>query len=87
LFLNPKSGHRAGFPVIGEPVPGHSDDALSGCIKRPPQLIEIGLDALNPIGYKAGMDMLALKRDYGDKLVLHSEYGQFGHLPPDSGGS
>lgn len=40
-------------------------------MKRVPQLIGIGLDALNPIEYKAGMDMLALKRDYGDKLVLH----------------
>ncbi|MDR0657294.1 MAG: hypothetical protein LBG22_13355 [Treponema sp.] len=38
---------------------------------RVPQLIEIGIDALNPIEVKAGMDLLALKRNYGDKLVLH----------------
>jgi len=37
---------------------------------RVPQLVEIGLDALNPIEIKAGMDIHALKRDYGDKLVL-----------------
>ena len=38
---------------------------------RIPQLVEIGLDALNPIEIKAGMDLKALKRDFGDKLVLH----------------
>jgi uroporphyrinogen decarboxylase len=38
---------------------------------RIPQLVEIGLDALNPIEIKAGMDLKALKRDYGDKLVFH----------------
>lgn len=36
-----------------------------------PELVEIGLDALNPMEVKAGMDPLRLKRDYGDKLVLH----------------
>jgi uroporphyrinogen decarboxylase len=38
---------------------------------RVPQLVEIGLDALNPIEIKAGMDLKALKKDYGDKLVFH----------------
>ncbi|MDR1655143.1 MAG: hypothetical protein LBR96_04020 [Treponema sp.] len=38
---------------------------------RVPQLVEIGLDALNPIEIKAGMDLKALKRDYGGKLVFH----------------
>jgi uroporphyrinogen decarboxylase len=38
---------------------------------RVPQLVEIGLDALNPIEIKAGMDLAALKRDFGDKLVFH----------------
>ncbi len=36
-----------------------------------PELIEIGLDALNPLEVKAGMDPIGLKRDYGDVLVLH----------------
>ena len=40
-------------------------------MKRVPQLVEIGLDALNPIEIKAGMDLKALKRDFGDKLVFH----------------
>jgi uroporphyrinogen decarboxylase len=36
-----------------------------------PHLVEIGLDALNPIEIKAGMDVKALKTQYGNKLVLH----------------
>ena len=36
-----------------------------------PELIEIGVDALNPLEVKAGMDPVALKAQYGDKLVLH----------------
>ena len=36
-----------------------------------PHLVEIGLDALNPIEIKAGMDIKALKKNFGDKLVFH----------------
>jgi len=36
-----------------------------------PDLIEIGVDALNPLEVKAGMDPLALKAQYGERLVLH----------------
>ena len=36
-----------------------------------PELIDIGLDALNPLEVKAGMDTIYLKKEYGDKLVLH----------------
>jgi uroporphyrinogen decarboxylase len=32
--------------------------------------IEIGVDALNPLEVKAGMDPVAIKRRYGDRLVL-----------------
>lgn len=35
-----------------------------------PRLIEIGWQALNPLEIKAGMDPLAMKRDYGDALTL-----------------
>jgi len=35
-----------------------------------PDLIEIGLDGLNPLEVKAGMDPIHLKKTYGDKLVL-----------------
>lgn len=36
-----------------------------------PDLIDIGIDALNPLEVKAGMDSVKLKQQYGDKLVLH----------------
>ena len=35
------------------------------------EFVDIGLDALNPLEVKAGMDPVQLKKDYGDKLVLH----------------
>ena len=35
-----------------------------------PDLVEIGLDALNPLEQKAGMDVFELKSKWGDKLVL-----------------
>lgn len=36
-----------------------------------PLLVDAGLDALNPLEIKAGMDPLDLKRRYGDRLALH----------------
>lgn len=36
-----------------------------------PDLIDIGLDALNPLEVKAGMDPIHIKKTYGDRLVLH----------------
>ncbi|MBN2046871.1 MAG: hypothetical protein JW750_03410 [Anaerolineaceae bacterium] len=36
-----------------------------------PELVGIGLDALNPLEVKAGMDPVALKKQFGDDLVLH----------------
>jgi len=36
-----------------------------------PELVEMGLDALNPLEVKAGMDPVHLKKTYGDRLVLH----------------
>lgn len=36
-----------------------------------PELIGIGLDALNPLEVKAGMDPIYLKKTYGKDLVLH----------------
>lgn len=36
-----------------------------------PLLLDAGLDALNPLEVKAGMDPLAIKRQYGDRLTLH----------------
>lgn len=36
-----------------------------------PELIGIGLDALNPLEVKAGMDPIGIKNTYGRDLVLH----------------
>jgi uroporphyrinogen decarboxylase len=36
-----------------------------------PELIDAGIDLLNPMEVKAGMDPLQLKSDYGDKLAFH----------------
>jgi uroporphyrinogen decarboxylase len=36
-----------------------------------PELIAIGIDALNPLEVKAGMDPVHLKKTYGKALVLH----------------
>ena len=43
-----------------------------GCI-RPliPEFIDIGLDGLNPLEVKAGMDPIEVKKTFGDRLVLH----------------
>ena len=38
---------------------------------RVDDLVEIGIDALNPLEVKAGMDPLRLKAEHGDHLVLH----------------
>ena len=43
-----------------------------GCIEPLlPDILETGVDALNPIEVKAGMDPLKLKEEYGSQLVLH----------------
>ncbi|MFV0400546.1 MAG: uroporphyrinogen decarboxylase family protein [Oscillospiraceae bacterium] len=36
-----------------------------------PDILETGIDCLNPIEIKAGMDIFALKEQYGDRLALH----------------
>ncbi|HEY3266300.1 MAG TPA: uroporphyrinogen decarboxylase family protein [Armatimonadota bacterium] len=36
-----------------------------------PELLGLGLDALNPLEVKAGVDPVALKAEYGDRLLLH----------------
>lgn len=36
-----------------------------------PELVEIGLDGLNPLEIKAGMDPLDLKKRFGDRLLLY----------------
>lgn len=36
-----------------------------------PDIVDAGLDALNPLEVKAGVDAFKLKKEWGDKLVLH----------------
>jgi uroporphyrinogen decarboxylase len=36
-----------------------------------PELVGMGLDGLNPLEVKAGMDPVLLKQQYGDRLLLH----------------
>jgi len=42
-----------------------------GCVKEAiPDLIEAGLDCLQPLEVKAGMDLVQLKREYGESLAF-----------------
>jgi len=36
-----------------------------------PEFVELGIDALNPLEVKAGMDPVKIKQEYGRELVLH----------------
>lgn len=45
----------------------HSCGRVSGLI---PVLLETGLDCLQPLEVKAGMDPIAIKREYGDRLAI-----------------
>jgi uroporphyrinogen decarboxylase len=49
-----------------------------------PDLIEIGVEMLNPIEVKAGMDPLALKKQYGDKLGFHGGLNAVLYEHPDT---
>lgn len=40
-------------------------------MKLLPDVLDTGIDALNPIEVKAGMEPLTIKKEYGDRLVLH----------------
>lgn len=47
----------------------HSDGGIRKII---PDLIEAGIDVLNPIQWRCkGMDRERLKRDFGDKVIFH----------------
>jgi uroporphyrinogen decarboxylase len=52
----------------GLPVYYHSCGNLGPLV---PELIDAGVDMLNPLEVKAGMDPLALKAKYGDRLAFH----------------
>jgi len=47
----------------------HDDGAMRAFI---PDLLDVGIDILNPVQHLCpGMEMTALKRDYGDRLCFH----------------
>lgn len=48
-----------------------------------PELVDMGLDAFNPIEVKADMDPFALKRTYGDRLVLRGGFDVRNWNQPD----
>jgi uroporphyrinogen decarboxylase len=54
--------HAKGLPVIL-----HTDGLIESLV---PQLIEAGIDCLQPLEVKAGMDLLKIKRLYGDRIAL-----------------
>jgi uroporphyrinogen decarboxylase len=55
------------FHARGVPVILHSD----GCVKALiPHFLDAGLDCLQPLEVKAGMDLVELKRTYGDRLAF-----------------
>ena len=45
--------------------------SCGGIMSFIPTLVDMGLDALNPLEVKAGMDAEKIKREFGDKLTLH----------------
>jgi len=48
----------------------HHDDGA--CRKIIPELIEAGIDVLNPIQWRCpGMERKGLKKDFGDKIIFH----------------
>lgn len=49
-----------------------------------PELVGLGLDALNPLEVKAGMDPAYLKQMYGDDLVLHGGINAVLWTDPDA---
>ena len=54
--------HSCGLPVVL-----HCDGYVEALI---PALIEAGIDCLQPLEVKAGMDLLRLKQRYGDRIAL-----------------
>ena len=67
---------------FGKPVMYHSDGAMRALI---PDLIALGVDALNPIqADAAGMEPEGLKADFGDKLAFHGGIDIIQTLPHGS---
>ena len=48
-----------------------------------PELIDVGVDMLNPLEVKAGMDPLALKAQYGQDMAFHGGLNAMLYHPPE----
>ena len=59
----------------------HSCGNIMGLL---PDVIDTGVDALNPLEVKAGMDTLKIKKEYGDKIVLHGGINAVKWKDPDA---
>jgi uroporphyrinogen decarboxylase len=76
-FMSPAMYRELVFPAherlfdfahsLGLPVILHCDGFVEALL---PSLIEAGIDCLQPIETKAGMDLLKLKKEFGDRLAL-----------------
>ena len=67
-LLAPSDAQRnAVFHELGMQTILHSDGDVRSLI---PAIIEAGFDCLQPLEVKAGMDVRALKREFGDRLAL-----------------
>lgn len=69
--------HSKGMPVIL-----HSDGDVRRFI---PMFLEAGFDCLQPLEVKAGMDLIALKREYGDRLAFMGGIDVRAMAHPDPG--
>jgi uroporphyrinogen decarboxylase len=77
LFFSPRHYEQQLHPVFvrlfaffhsrGIPVILHSDGRILDLV---PYFVEAGLDCLNPLEVKAGMDLIQLKGRYGDRLAF-----------------
>ena len=50
---------------------GRQPEDMRDVLTLLPDIVATGVDALNPLEVKAGMDAFKIKKEYGDRLVLH----------------
>ena len=48
-----------------------------------PELVEMGMDGLNPLEVKAGMQPMELKKQYGDRMLFHGGINAVNWDKPD----
>ena len=77
LFFSPKTYREVVKPVHKRAFDWAHDRGLKvmmhscgNIVEILPDLIEIGLNCLNPLETKAGMDLIELKKRFGDKLAF-----------------